>query len=111
MPSIKAALQRELQEAGWHSRGYLPHFDAAEITQTVTFRLADSLPQTVLEDGRTNLRKAPRPKPIQFFGGELNTTSIKDTEVARFEMLPLPQWFNGRYFISMAHDTVSQHGL
>src|SRR6266550_3978654 len=53
--SIKAALQKELQEAGWHSRGYLPHFDAAEITQTVTFRLADSLPQTVLERWKSEI--------------------------------------------------------
>jgi hypothetical protein len=45
---IKAKLQRELSEAGWHSRGYLPHFDKGEIAQTITFRLADSLPQTVL---------------------------------------------------------------
>jgi REP element-mobilizing transposase RayT len=30
---------------GWHSRGYLPHFDAPEIVQTVVFRLADSLPK------------------------------------------------------------------
>jgi hypothetical protein len=29
---------------GWHSRGYLPHFDAPGLVQTVTFRLADSLP-------------------------------------------------------------------
>ena len=30
---------------GWHSRGYLPHFDAGdEFTQFVTFRLADSVP-------------------------------------------------------------------
>jgi REP element-mobilizing transposase RayT len=29
---------------GWHSRGYLPHLDAAGLTQSVTFRLADSLP-------------------------------------------------------------------
>ncbi len=57
MPSIKAALQKELQEAGWHSRGYLPHFDAAEITQTVTFRLADSLPQTVLERWKSELKE------------------------------------------------------
>jgi len=28
----------------WHRRGYLPHFDAGGITQSVTFRLADSLP-------------------------------------------------------------------
>src|SRR6267142_1989844 len=55
MPSIKAALQKELQEAGWHSRGYLPHFDAAEITQSVTFRLADSLPQAVLERWKSEI--------------------------------------------------------
>lgn len=34
---------------GWHSRGYLPHFDTPEVIQHVTFRLADSLPkETVL---------------------------------------------------------------
>jgi REP element-mobilizing transposase RayT len=33
---------------GWHSRGYLPHFDGGNIPQTVTFRLADSLPQAIL---------------------------------------------------------------
>lgn len=34
---------------GWYSRGYLPHFDGGEYLQFITFRLADSLPQTVLE--------------------------------------------------------------
>lgn len=29
---------------GWHSRGYLPHLDAPTMLQSVTFRLADSLP-------------------------------------------------------------------
>jgi putative transposase len=30
--------------AGWRSRGYLPHFDAAGLVQHLVFRLADSLP-------------------------------------------------------------------
>jgi hypothetical protein len=34
---------------GWHSRGYLPHFDSAETVQFVTFRLFDSLPKAVAE--------------------------------------------------------------
>ncbi len=34
---------------GWHSRGYLPHFDSPETVQFVTFRLADSLPKAVAE--------------------------------------------------------------
>jgi putative transposase len=29
---------------GWHSRGYLPHFDMPGLHQFVTFRLIDSLP-------------------------------------------------------------------
>jgi REP element-mobilizing transposase RayT len=33
-----------MQPKGWHSRGYLPHFDSPETVQFVTFRLADSLP-------------------------------------------------------------------
>jgi putative DNA methylase len=33
---------------GWHSRGYLPHFDGGELAQFITFRLHDSLPREVL---------------------------------------------------------------
>jgi REP element-mobilizing transposase RayT len=29
----------------WHRRGYLPHFDAGATVQSITFRLADSLPR------------------------------------------------------------------
>jgi REP element-mobilizing transposase RayT len=34
---------------GWHSRGYLPHFDSPETVQFITFRLADSLPKMVAD--------------------------------------------------------------
>ena len=33
-----------MRHKGWHSRGYLPHFDTREAVQFVTFRLGDSLP-------------------------------------------------------------------
>ena len=33
---------------GWHSRGYLPHFDGGELAQFITFRLNDSLPRDLL---------------------------------------------------------------
>jgi REP element-mobilizing transposase RayT len=32
---------------GWYERGYLPHFDGGAVVQTITFRLADSLPRDV----------------------------------------------------------------
>lgn len=34
---------------GWRSRGHLPHADFAGLTQAVTFRLGDALPDAVLE--------------------------------------------------------------
>jgi REP element-mobilizing transposase RayT len=49
MNRIKAELQQELRDAGWHSRGYLPHFDGREIPQFVSLHLFDSIPATVLE--------------------------------------------------------------
>src|ERR1035438_7273809 len=34
---------------GWHSRGYLAHWDHPGMIQSVNFRLGDSLPQSVLQ--------------------------------------------------------------
>ena len=52
---IRAKRQRDWQPSieelrkgfrGWHQRGFLPHFDAPQVTQFVTFTLADSFPTT-----------------------------------------------------------------
>lgn len=40
---------------GWHSRGYLPHFDGNGVIQAVTFRLADALPGEVVERWKVEL--------------------------------------------------------
>ena len=58
MSSIKATLRLELRDAGWHSRGYLPHFDGGEIAQTLNLHLADSFPQTVLRAWMNELAKS-----------------------------------------------------
>jgi len=47
----------------WYSRGYLPHRDAKQLLQAVTFRLADSLPQEklkLLEEELSNLPENQR---------------------------------------------------
>ncbi len=45
---------------GWHSRGYLPHFDAGqELPQFVTFRLADSMPAHVVASWQEELLAHP----------------------------------------------------
>ena len=40
---------------GWHSRGYLPHWDHPGMIQSVNFRLGDSLPLTVIEKWKAEL--------------------------------------------------------
>jgi putative DNA methylase len=45
---------------GWHSRGYLPHFDGGEVAQTVMFRLAGSLPRALLDTWADELQWLPR---------------------------------------------------
>src|SRR5947207_1926642 len=40
---------------GWHSRGYVPHWDHPGMIQSLNFRLGDSLPQEVLEKWKQEL--------------------------------------------------------
>ncbi|MFM8392795.1 MAG: transposase, partial [Acidobacteriota bacterium] len=41
---------------GWNSRGYLPHFDRPGLLQSINFRLHDSVPASLLEQWREELR-------------------------------------------------------
>jgi len=41
------------------TRRYIPHFDQEGLTQTLTFRLFDSMPQEVLDVWREELRLLP----------------------------------------------------
>jgi REP element-mobilizing transposase RayT len=43
-PQARQKAEAELGFKGWHERGYLPHRDAPDLVQFVTFRLADSFP-------------------------------------------------------------------
>jgi putative transposase len=65
---------------GWHSRGYLPHFDSAETIQFVTFRLFDSLPRAVTE----MLTKQPDnlAKTDESLDGGLGACWLKDPTIA-----------------------------
>ncbi|HET6145548.1 MAG TPA: transposase [Candidatus Acidoferrales bacterium] len=47
---------------GWHSRGYLPHFESSRLTQHVTFHLADSLPENALLLLNAELKHLPPEK-------------------------------------------------
>ena len=43
---------RRRDAAGWHMPRGLPHFDSADVTQAITFRLDDSLPAEVVQARR-----------------------------------------------------------
>lgn len=59
---MENGVPRENGVPGWHSRGYLPHFEGAEATQHVTFHLADSLPKSVLLRLEAELKTFPQEK-------------------------------------------------
>ncbi|WP_413990140.1 transposase [Labrys okinawensis] len=51
-------------KAEWHSRGYLPHWEVGEEPQSITFRLADSLPAEVRERLKAAKQEA-KPDPTE----------------------------------------------
>jgi REP element-mobilizing transposase RayT len=44
---------------GWYSRGYLPHWDHPGMIQSLNFRLAGSLPASVVERWKVELARQP----------------------------------------------------
>jgi putative transposase len=51
-----------MSDSEWHSRGYLPHWEAGEEPQSITFRLVDSLPKHVLDQALADLQDLPEDK-------------------------------------------------
>ena len=49
--------QDELRAAGWHTRGYLPHFDGRAIPQFITLHLGDSIPTNVIDRWQRELKE------------------------------------------------------
>lgn len=45
--------------SGWHSRGYVPHFDGVDLIQHITFHLADSLPKDAIARMQQELESLP----------------------------------------------------
>jgi len=68
---------------GWHSRGYLPHFDSPESLQFLTFRLFDSLPAEAIE--KLKLMTAPVPDADRdaLLDAGMGNCWLREPEVAR----------------------------
>jgi REP element-mobilizing transposase RayT len=108
MNRIKTALQKELRDAGWHSRGYIPHFDGGEIAQTISFHLADSLPQAVLEkwkrelaqDARTNSDSILRKRIEHYLDQGYGACALRTEPVANLVQESLLRFDGERYRLS-----------
>ncbi|HZX84545.1 MAG TPA: transposase [Reyranella sp.] len=94
------------QPKGWHSRGYLPHFDSPETVQFVTFRLVDSLPQARIEA----LRSMPDAALLvdRELGAGLGECRLRDVEVAALVQGSLLH-FDGQRYRLLAWCTMPNH--
>jgi len=89
----------------WYSRGYLPHRDAKQLLQAVTFRLADSLPQeklTLLEEELSNLPENHRPthrreKIEQWLDAGIGCCVLRHPKLAE-QMCDALQHFDGQRY-------------
>lgn len=93
------------REARWYSRGYLPHLDDLEKIQSITFRLADSLPQTKLEQLEEQLKLVPEDKRDlvkrtaieQWMDAGMGCCALKHPEVAELVQDTLLKFDGDRY--------------
>jgi hypothetical protein len=109
MNSIKAKLQQDLHEAGWRSRGYLPHFEGGEIAQTINLRLADSLPKKVIERWnqelglireRTAFAPVMRQRIERYLDQGFGSCALQDARVAYMIQESLLHFDDERYWLS-----------
>ncbi len=100
----------------WYSRGYLPHRNAKELLQAVTFRLADSLPQeklTLLEEELSNLpenqRSTLRPQKIeQWLDAGMGCCALRRPKLAE-KMSDALQHFEGQRYRLLAWCIMPNH--
>ncbi len=90
-----------MEHKNWHSRGYLPHFDAPGIIQGITYRLWDSLPADVVEllqlDAEAMNNAEKRAKLEAYLNAGYGACYLKRPEIAK---LVEDAWFHfdgGRY--------------
>jgi hypothetical protein len=84
---------------GWHSRGYLPHWDHPGMIQSLNFRLGDAMPQEVLdrwknELGLVNPLGAPASRrPVEADG----TAAIQDKQAGETPSPPVSDSAKSNY--------------
>jgi putative DNA methylase len=91
---------------GWHSRGYLPHFDAPGIVQSVTLRLADSLPSHLLDRASNDLARRKQADTTLDTG--LGVCALRDARIGGVVEAALLH-FDGRRYRLLAWCVMPNH--
>ena len=93
--------ERALGFLGWHERGYLPHCDFPNLVQFVTFRLADSMPESrrgewehllKIEDDREKQTKLE-----EYLDRGVGECHLRDPRVAKLAEDSMLHFHNERY--------------
>jgi REP element-mobilizing transposase RayT len=108
MPLFDDPHQNELRKAGWHSRGYLPHFDGRAMPQFLTFHLADSVPKKVIHHWREELKTLKyeqerillQKRIEKYLDQGYGEAYLKVPQVARMVQDSLLKFDGIRYFLS-----------
>ena len=95
----------ELRAAGWHTRGYLPHFDGVAKPQFITLHLGDSIPPRVIERWKRELRSLPyeqerillQKRIEKYLDMGYGSASLKQPEIAKMVQDSLLKYDGSRY--------------
>ena len=106
---------------GWHSRGYLPHFDSPETLRVVTFRFVDSLPAEAIEKLRAAAESISTAERDSFLDAGAGACWLQRPEVAEIVETALLHFDGERYrliawtimpnHVHVLIELLSQHSL
>jgi putative DNA methylase len=103
---------RMAQHKGWHSRGYLPHFDAPGVIQSITFRLWDALPadvvQALADDKDTMSDDQKRTRIEEYLDAGYGACYLRDPRLARLVENAL-FYFDGKRYRLFAWVVMPNH--
>jgi hypothetical protein len=93
--------KRALGFLGWHERGYLPHCDFRNLVQFVTFRLADSMPESRRGEWEHLLKieddREKRTKLEEYLDRGIGECHLRDLNVAKITEDAMLHFHNQRY--------------
>lgn len=95
----------------WHNRGYLPHYDASNKYQMITYRLADSLPQVKIKalDEIPIKQTLERRKRIETFLDQGYGSCILQNENCAKTIIESWQFFDKQRYDIIAYVVMPNH--